>query len=75
MATESSEVWAFCAACQRWYYCEHRGTALAPHCPVCSSEPATIENRSSRDSSEDQAVGWEANTDRPNPAGWRSLDE
>lgn len=41
------DIWGRCGPCDRWFYCEgYLNRRLpAPVCPVCSSEPAAIENR------------------------------
>lgn len=48
MATVYTEIWGFCPDCERWFYCERwfDKTGPAPVCPVCSSNPVAIEDRS-----------------------------
>jgi hypothetical protein len=48
MATSSPpEIWAFCAECERWFYCERwfDHNAGRPSCPVCTAEPAEVKDR------------------------------
>lgn len=48
------EVWAFCGACDRWFYCERwfDDTAPAPTCPVCAGEPSAMVNQAACSSAE-----------------------
>ncbi|CAN5609869.1 MAG: hypothetical protein H0T98_05705 [Euzebyaceae bacterium] len=42
-----SDRWAYCATCVRWFYGDAvAGDATLPLCPVCSTEAATVEERS-----------------------------
>lgn len=42
------ELWARCATCERWFYCEDWSDpeAAIPACPVCDESAAVIEARS-----------------------------
>lgn len=44
---EHTDIWAFCGACRRWFYCPtwFDRRQPPPQCPVCTSEPTAIENR------------------------------
>lgn len=41
------EIWAFCEACSRWFYCPDwfDRSQPPPRCPVCQTEPTAMENR------------------------------
>ena len=41
------ETWAFCRACDRWYYCPGEVVEDLAHatCPVCDSSPSTYQQR------------------------------
>ncbi len=46
-ASGMSDRWAYCATCVRWFYGDAvAGDATLPLCPVCSTEAATVEERS-----------------------------
>jgi hypothetical protein len=42
------DVWAHCAACDRWFYCG-QGAAAGVTCPVCANTAARVEDRDARD--------------------------
>jgi NAD-dependent SIR2 family protein deacetylase len=39
------EVWAYCAACQRWFYWERCQQQEPPACPVCGELSTQLEER------------------------------
>ena len=43
----TTDVWGYCSACMRWFYCEHwfDKSAAQPLCPVCDREPTRVEMR------------------------------
>lgn len=54
MGPSEAEIWARCAPCERWFFCQawFDKTAPAPVCPVCGTDPVAIENRACRQPSQ-----------------------
>lgn len=79
MAAVRAEIWGLCPNCRGWFYCAgwFDKTAAAPTCPVCAWDRVAIENRAFGIAGQEaiSPVGWERDIDRPNPAGWLSLEE
>lgn len=64
------EIWAYCDACGRWFYCPEWFNRAKPQpvCPECYREPSAIENRAPAQPSES---GSSAHGD-PAVSGWSS---